>query len=70
MKMQDDLPKSETVDHHDVDEWRYSRTADRHNVYIRLYIHELLRTVHDQLVSQIRYFNLLFLFRPSFFLTQ
>ncbi|XP_018375636.1 PREDICTED: uncharacterized protein LOC108769256 [Trachymyrmex cornetzi] len=41
--MQDDLPKSETVDHHDVDEWRYSRTADRH---------ELLRTIHYQLANK------------------
>lgn len=56
-KMQDDLPKSETVDHHDADEWRYSRTADRHgDVYV---LHELLclqRAVHGQLVSQTRYY--------------
>lgn len=64
--MQDDLPKSETDDHRDADEWRYSRTADRHgDVYVRLELLRLQRAVHDQLVSRTRYyFSTLLPFRP------
>lgn len=58
-KMQDYLPKSETVDHRDPDEWRYSRTADRHgDVLVHVELLRLQRAAHDQLVSRMPVINL------------
>lgn len=58
-KMQDYLPKNETVDHRDPDEWRYSRTADRHgDVLVHVKLLRLQRTAHDQIVSRMPVINL------------
>ncbi|TGZ44737.1 hypothetical protein DBV15_09150, partial [Temnothorax longispinosus] len=65
-KMQDDLPKSGTVDQRDADEWRYSRTAEPHgDAYVRHDPLRLQRAVHDQLVSRTPVICILTPFRPS-----
>lgn len=57
--MQDDLPKSETAGHRDPDEWRYSRTADRHgDVLVHVELLRLQCAAHDQLVSRMPVVNL------------